>query len=161
MNETKIQYALYHYLLRRGHKIIVPNVSWSYLAWEADIVSITKANYMNEFEVKTSKSDFERDFAKRKHSQFRNPRMARRIPNYFWYVAPIKAFPLCVPDYAGLIEVTKSRSGLSLEQIKKPKLIHKNKMVQDGIDAILKTIMFKYWNLSGELIRNNVQYGLF
>ena len=59
LDETKIQYHLYQDLIAKGHEIVVPNVSWSWLLWEADLISITKAGYMNEYEIKISKQDFE------------------------------------------------------------------------------------------------------
>ena len=161
--EQQIQNALYHELLHRGHKIIVPNVSWSYLNWEADLISITKADYLNEFEIKISKADFEKDFTKRKHYWFKKPSgiKSHRMPNYFWYVAPIKAIPICIPDYAGLIEVIQNRHYIVLDQVKKPVVLHKKKIPVKDIMAILRTIMFKYWNLSHNLERLDVQRQLF
>ena len=154
LSEQHIQYALYQELLRRGHKIIVPNVSWSYFSWEADLISITKANYLNEFEIKISLSDFQKDFLKSKHRVLKNPLGRYRIPNYFWYVAPIKAIPLCIPDYAGLIEVVQQDYRIILNQIKKPKQLHTKSMLERDVMTILRTIMFKYWNMCSNRLNN-------
>ena len=167
LDETKIQYLLYQELIARGHEIIVPNVSWSWLYWEADIISITKAGYMNEYEIKISKQDFKADFKKRKHNSFKRCsfREGARVPNRFWYVAPIKAIPICVPDYAGIMLVYEMERGkfkdLRLQIIKQAPLIHKNKVGQEGKNSILRSIMFKYWNLAQILNTNKIQRELF
>lgn len=104
LDEARIQYSMWLNLVNRGHEIVIPNVSWSYLLWEADLVSVTKARYLYEFEIKISHADFKADFTKRKHWHFKdcvrvkkpNPYGKRklRIPNYFTYVAPVNAIPL-------------------------------------------------------------------
>jgi len=149
LDEARIQFSLYSELLARGHEIILPNVSWSWLNWEADLISITKARYLNEFEIKISLSDFKKDFDKRKHNYFRHSN-SHRMPNYFWYVAPIEAIPICIPDYAGLIEIWEGeRDGrIWLKEIKRPTKIHGRKLESLDVYSMLRTIMFKYWNLA-------------
>ena len=144
MDEGTIQYAMWAKLLGRGHKVVLPNVSWSWLYWEADLISVTQADYWHEYEIKCTKSDFLRDFEKPKHRQFSHAmRYPARIPNYFWYVAPIKAVPLCIPDYAGLILVTElpdkipyesaaTWPALDIEYIKYAKLLHHGKLCTEG-----------------------------
>ncbi|MBQ6097895.1 MAG: hypothetical protein IJK99_09130 [Bacteroidales bacterium] len=59
-----IEYALCRYYDIRKH-IIVPNVSWGFFReHEADLVVITKANYLIEIEIKRSWRDFLKDFRK-------------------------------------------------------------------------------------------------
>ena len=168
MDEAKIQLALYRELLSRGHEIITPNVSWSWLNWEADIISFTRAHYMYEFEIKISKADFLNDFTKRKHGRMKIASTIPmhhnfRMPNYFSYVAPESAMPLCIPDHAGLIEVYVSEryKKISLIEIKKPPLLHKNKPDTKAIFSILRTMMFKYWNLAENLNVIKIQKELF
>ena len=164
LNETTIQYRMYAELIGRGHKAVMPNVSWSWLYWEADLISVTKADYWHEYEIKSTKSDFLRDFEKPKHRQFRHAmRYPARVPNYFWYVAPIKAIPLCIPDYAGLIVVAESVAnpqvwpGIGVEYVKKPALLHRSKLITEGYEAMLRSVMFKYWEMvkiNAEIRRN-------
>ena len=162
MDEATIQYAMYAELIGRGHRAVMPNVSWSWLYWEADLISVTKADYWHEYEIKCSKSDFLRDFEKPKHRMF-SQRMtgSGRIPNYFWYVAPIKAIPLCIPDYAGLILATDvdDKYGLrtEVEYVKKPALLHCSKLITEGYTSMLRSVMFKYWDMvkiNAEIRRN-------
>ena len=106
MNESIVQQALARYLLtKKAHKPVVPNIK-SIFAWECDLLSITQAGLLHEWEIKLSKSDFKRDKVKvAKHK-----RLASRkgwIPSYFWYVT-YKLDGLDIPDYAGWIEFANS-----------------------------------------------------
>ena len=162
IDETRIQFALSTELLSRGHQYVMPNISWSWLYWEADLISFTKAGYMNEFEIKISHADFVKDFSKRKHQHLRRGG-GIRTPNYFWYVAPLKAIPVCIPDYAGLILVGENgryKNQLGLKFIKKPKLLHKVKVPDKGVFAMLRAMMFKYWDLAKTLDRYKLQRDL-
>lgn len=65
--------------LRRN--IVVPNVSWGLLEYEADFVSLSKSGYLTEVEIKRSWEDFRKDF-KKKHLHD-DPRIS-----YFYYCVP-------------------------------------------------------------------------
>lgn len=159
-DEARIQYHLSRYVVSKNHEFVIPNVSWSWLYWEADLISVTRHWYCYEYEIKITRQDFEKDFGKRKHLHLRNPRDTNKIPNYFSYVAPIEAIPLCIPDYAGLIEVRQSGrygQGMVFEEIRKPMLLHRTIQSKTGLIRMLRTIMFKYWNLAQTLEENKVQ----
>lgn len=60
---SSIQKALYFHASNKSHEYICPNkflLKW----WECDLVSITKAGYLHEFEIKMSRADFLNDFKK-------------------------------------------------------------------------------------------------
>lgn len=89
-------------LIHSPNDKIFPN---TYLnGFEADIFHVTKAEYLYEYEVKVSRSDFFADFRKKnKVELIKNGKRA----NYFTYIVPeglIKKEE--APEYAGLIEVT-------------------------------------------------------
>jgi len=44
--------------------IAIPNLSWSLLPYEADLVIMNKTGYVTEFEIKRSFEDFKKDFKK-------------------------------------------------------------------------------------------------
>lgn len=169
LDEARIQRALFYRLTDKGHEIVVPNVSHSWLYWEADVISFTKAGLMHEFEIKVSRQDFRNDFTKRKHADMKRilsngGKHCARIPNYFSYVAPEKAIPLCVPDYAGIIAVYEAGQygdRIRLSQVRKPVQIHKQKPPEQAARKILRTLMYKYWTLSDTLERNKIQRQLF
>ncbi len=164
MDEGTIQFRMWAELLSRGYKAVMPNVSWSWLHWEADLISVTQADYWHEYEIKCTKSDFVKDFEKFKHRHLKRAlTYFDRIPNYFWYVAPIKAIPLCIPDYAGLIVVAeddtvKTWPAMGVEYVKKAKMLHDQKLCTEGYTSMLRSVMFKYWDMvkiNAEIRRNN------
>ncbi len=61
--------------------VVVPNVSWGLLNYEADFVSMSKSGYLTEVEIKRSWQDFKADFQK-KHLH-NDPRVS-----YFFYCVP-------------------------------------------------------------------------
>jgi len=61
-SERRIQEQLYRYLLRKSHHEMAPNISL--YEWESDMVSLTKAGYVHEYEIKISRSDFKADAQK-------------------------------------------------------------------------------------------------
>ena len=162
IDETRIQLALFKELISKGNYAVIPNVSWSWLYWEADLIGISKAFYMSEYEIKITKQDFEADFKKRKHNTLKRENVRNaRIPNYFNYVAPLKAIPLCIPDYAGLLIVEADKYGLKISDVKKAPLLHKSKLGTEGVQAMFRSLMFKYWNLAQTLDTYKIQKHLF
>ena len=84
-------------------------------SWESDSLSVTKAGYVYECEIKISRSDFFNDKKKeRKHQILEGTYALNKYektyplrPNYFYYVVPeglVK--PEEVPTFAGLIFIT-------------------------------------------------------
>ena len=70
-----------HFNKRRN--IVVPNVSWGLLSYEADFVSLSKSGYLTEVEIKRSWEDFQKDF-KKKHTH-NDMKVA-----YFFFCVPKK-----------------------------------------------------------------------
>ena len=78
----EIQQALHDsWLFNQRSDIMVPNVSWGLLPYEADFVDINKSGYLTEIEIKRSFEDFKKDFTK-KHSHD-----DERV-YYFYYCVP-------------------------------------------------------------------------
>lgn len=63
--------------------LIVPNVSWGLLPYEADLLCVRKSGLCVEFEIKRSFEDFKKDFTK---DHFHDA----EIIAYFYYVVPEK-----------------------------------------------------------------------
>ena len=61
--------------------IIIPNLSWGMLNYEADLVIINKSHYMTEVEIKRSFSDLKADFKK---AEMHNDERVREL----WYALP-------------------------------------------------------------------------
>lgn len=99
------------------------NVKYLFSDWEIDVLSINKNDYLTEYEVKVSRSDFKADFKKKKW-QWYEKRIETMISNYFYYTCPEgMILENEIPDFAGLIYATSE----GLEFIKKAPLLHKKK----------------------------------
>ena len=96
--------------------------------------------------------DFKADFKKSKHNKLKNN--TYNGIDRFYYVAPLKAIPLCIPDHAGLIEVYEGINRLELHTVKMAPKLNGKKITEyrkDPKDKIIKSIMWKYWKLSNKL----------
>ena len=99
------------------------NVKYLFSDWEIDVLSMNKNNYLTEYEVKISRSDFKADAKKRKW-QWYEKRIETMISNYFYYTCPEGLILQTeIPEFAGLIYATNE----GLKVIKKAPLLHKKK----------------------------------
>lgn len=94
--------------------------------WESDYLALTKSGYWYEVEVKISRSDFKADFKKEKKHKHLNSKGEFSCPNYYYYAVPEGLISVDeIPDYAGLIYITKN-GYISIQ--KGAPTIHKNKL---------------------------------
>ncbi len=119
LNTLDMEIALMNHVGIRQN-IVVPNVSWSFLSYEADLVILTKSNYATEIEIKISKSDLKKD--KEKNHNHNNEHF-----KYLYFAVPkdLVEFALTeIPDRAGLYEVykTSNENRYWVTQIRPPKL---------------------------------------
>ena len=169
VSESVLQKELYLHLAAKVHHWILPNSC--VLGWESDMVSVTAAGLMHEFEIKISRADFMADGKKKKHENlshyFKNKGMAeieipyvfggREIPglsrtlafpaNYFWYCTPKGMLNESdIPEYAGLIERGKSDRGfVVIEVIKKAPRIHQRKVLDKMYQQMGRSLTARYW----------------
>lgn len=175
MTEYEAQNFLYHYANIKAHTGIATNI---YLyAWESDIVSVTKAGYVYEYEIKLSMADFKKDFDKKEKHQtlkngwrdlkefelgwlnnqyFNNNEMFRqRLTSDKKLICsrPNYFFYAC-PD--GLIKESETPNYAGLlylndryydNIIKKMPLLHRDKITEKQKEHIINSFQFKYWNL--------------
>ena len=164
-DEYTAQNMIYRIAVIKQHECIIPNVF--VYSWESDVISITKAGYVHEFEVKLTRADFKKDSEKKnKHevlrrgyrnhkSSYDTYKIRQGIfkgdgmsvyeprPNYFWYVCPDGLIaPADVPAYAGLIYLNGSYYNCFE---KKAPLLHKDKVSEKIKDHIINAYRYKYW----------------
>jgi hypothetical protein len=149
-----ISASLVMYLYEKQHSPITTKFTGMGLE-ECDVISVSKSDYVYEWEIKISRQDFKRDFIKEKHNFIINEKFTYtrkgetlwRSPNYFNFVVPKNLITLdeC-PSYAGLIFMNDD---FTFEQVKKPPLLHKTKADDKFIRALAH-------NLSCKLIFNKV-----
>ncbi len=83
--------------------LVIPNLSHSFFAHECDVVSVSQAGYMTEYEIKTSLADLRREWGKQRwkwHRYYRdNPNPNRFTRDGFSDL--IRQYIICVPDAIG------------------------------------------------------------
>ena len=144
MNESLIQNIVYRWANRKGHQSIIPNI-YVY-SWESDMISITKAGYLHEYEIKITKSDFKADMKKQKKHQILEKGLTANRPNYFWYVCPdciIKYED--IPAYAGVIYIGENY--IRWNKRRKAPLLHKEKVREYILQKMINSFTAKYWLL--------------
>jgi hypothetical protein len=110
---TKIAEAVVAGMFPIPRHLCVPNVSWSLLPYEADLLAMTSSGYLIEVEIKISLSDLKRDTVKTKW----NCRAFDQLVSRFYYAMPASLWskngvPECVREGAGVISVERDRNGV-------------------------------------------------
>lgn len=150
-----IESALCMYLYEKSHSPITTRFTGMGLS-ECDVISISKSDYIYEYEIKISRSDYKRDFIKEKHTHIINEKFTRvrkgdleyLLPNYFTFVTPLDLIRVDeIPDYAGLIYIDDD---LNFIVVKKPNLLHNTK----ANDKFIRKVAH---NLSCKLIFNKIK----
>lgn len=159
MTEKQIQDILESDLSGKGHLAVLPNCFVFGNGNESDLVSITRTQYIWEYEIKVSRSDFYADKQKRRHKLYSDPEhyhwdnKSHKKPNRFYYVTP-KGLMLedskAIPAYAGLIEVelvTYPDETIYLANVvKTAPLLHKEKIPFDVLLKVGRMLSYRYWD---------------
>lgn len=132
---------------------LIPNAyakNWA----ECDILCIRPSGFVDEIEIKVSRSDFKADFNKtvwmsgegdvNKHLLLQQ----QRSPiNYFWFMMPENLMALDeIPEYAGVLYAMIRRDQLFLKTARQPKRLHKNKCDLDFRYHASRKIQYRYWD---------------
>lgn len=131
----------------RRQLAVVPNVSWSMLPWEADLLVLSRAGYLTEVEIKISLSDWKADFTKNKHRADIGWRESQMIKQ-FYYAAPkalaARHAELSLPDGAGVVSVDDS--GISVLKRAESRAGHR-KLTDAEQSRLLRLAAIKAWGL--------------
>jgi hypothetical protein len=132
-----IEAGLVMNLYQKGHSPISTHATIQGLQ-ECDVISISKSDFIYEYEVKISRSDFKADFKKPKHNLITEKKFMietfYKVPNYFYFVVPENLVTIEeVPEYAGLMYLTENGD---FNVIKKAPIIHKTKASNEFIRAL-------------------------
>lgn len=140
MNEKQIQTLLMRKMLVvRKHVAAVPN-STRLLQYEVDLLTVTKAGLVHEFEIKRTMSDYRADFKnKSKHYFFVNSITRHNCPNYFWFVTLFNIDP---PKYAGWIKI-KVGEKYPVKYKKEAPRLHGKKWDGDKVARIARLLSFR------------------
>ncbi len=147
--ELSMQRRLAHDLMARGHQAVVPNVQLA--SWEADLVSVTQAGYLHEWEIKVTRSDYLDDFRrkKRKHRVLSSPGHLRSAyyPSRLWYVVPVGLIgPEEVPEYAGLVCINGGAYVRCAEVLREAPQLHNHPITERQWRWLTRISTYKLWN---------------
>ena len=144
MTETTIQNKLYTWCTNKRHPVTIDNCGACTIG-KADLLSVTRAHMVHEFEIKCSVADFEREFETKDTKHKRLGRADNRLmslPNYFWFVTPVGLLEVDdVPDYAGFMTV--DINGCSVE--KDAPRIHTDNLSDKDRRYIERGLTYRYW----------------
>lgn len=150
-----IESGLVMNLYQKGHSPISTHASICGLA-ECDVISVSKSDFIYEYEVKISRGDFKKDFSKPKHTLITEGKFITErfkgeekeiwylVPNYFYFVVPENLVTISeIPSYAGLIYVHTKNDILYYTIVKKAPIIHKTKASPNFIRAMAHQLSCK------------------
>ena len=141
--------------------IIVPNVSWGLLPYEADLIQVKKSNLVVEYEIKRSFEDFKKDFTKY-HTH------DAQLIAYFYYVIPeklidkVKAFliehygssenspaVLYYDENGGIHTMTDENH----KEFGNPKRKNYVKITESEKATLGRLVSIRYWNTQNEICK--------
>lgn len=153
LTERKIVKAL-NSLYFTGTQVNANNI-YLYANYESDFIRVTNSGYITEFEVKLSVADFKNDLKKKGYHGLSKLEYIRQgyAANSFCYVMPKEiADKVEIPEWAGLITAhiysgNESRfSGVICDIVKNFKKIHTQKISQQQLFIIYRSLTARYWN---------------
>lgn len=114
--------------------------------FEGDVMMVAKSGFVTEYEVKTSRADFKKDFSKiAKHKHLLKPSLKLRrkyplTPNYFYYVCIDGLIAKSeIPAYAGLIHIVDGEPKI----IVRAKRLHSMKLTPELKDRLGRTLSLR------------------
>lgn len=159
-----LQLAFYKHTVQR-YEIVAPNIHLDWQFNEMDILGLRRSGYVDEVEIKLTRSDFLADFKKKVkvkdgkieivpghfHTNFVDTPKHDAVKqglahcNYFSFLMPESLADKCeIPEYAGLY-IYKERSNWIVE-VKKAPLLHKRKISEQLKYEIGRKMAYRYWN---------------
>lgn len=160
LTEHRAICAIWH---RYGPKsdIMVPRytpLGW----WECDVWRLTKAGYVDEYEIKLTASDFRADAKKDRRGMTYNQETRKwerqeankhqllvgdtHGPNRFWFVLPAELV-VDVPAWAGVLRLHQHGRWTHITEERRAPKRHNRKWTGDRAQ-ILKTFYWRFWNHS-------------
>lgn len=145
MTERAIQNQLYQWCTDKRHPVTIDNCGACTIG-KADLISVTKARLVHEFEIKCTVADYEREFETKDTKHKRLDRADNRLmslPNYFWFATPPDLLePDAIPNYAGLMVITPDDC---CEEKTAPR-IHTDNLSDKDRRYIERGLTHRYWN---------------
>ncbi len=155
--EASAQTEIAYFCRCRQHKLIIPNFG-AFPYFENDLVSITNSDFAHVFEIKTSRSDFLKEFGNGRAKRNKLDRLcyyrrkSTECANYFWLVCPkniIKSEDE-IPEWAGIIwlhEVSKVDGHWKDYRIgREAPRLHRTKTSDKTLKSIARGLSIRFWD---------------
>lgn len=161
--DTKLSIDQIHLALRNSGMwnkradIMIPNLYWGMLDYEADFVVISKSGYMTEVEIKRSLADFKADFNK---SHTHNAEQVY----YFYYCVPEKIYDKAIEflrhhytentnaDYPAVLYYTEDGQIINPGFGSRYQRGRHRKLFLEEILQVARLGQLRYWNLLEKII---------
>lgn len=151
MNEREVQTLLIRRALVSKQHVAAIGNSRSLLFGESDLISVTKAGLVHEFEVKCSRADYLAEFRNKKAKHLLlDHGGGSYVPNYYWFVT--HGFEIEPPEYAGWLQVLDSDDYHYLRLVKDAPRLHRGKWDSKKVARIARLLSFR---LLGEYEEKN------
>jgi len=139
-------------MVNKAQNKIIPNVFLGH--WECDLLEITKSDYLYEYEVKITRSDFKADAEKEKR-YFKKENIKKhdhivqgKRTNYFYYIVPMNMIAVSeVPEFAGLIYCENYNGYFSFNIVKSAPKLHSIKATAEQKYKILESCYYRFHSL--------------
>lgn len=148
MTESKAQFQIYDdHCEPKNHRLVTPNTKALGNPGEADLVSVTQADFTHEFEIKCDPADYRREFETKETKHWVLEEHDNHHPdydpgsNYFWFACSFE--PEDVPEYAGLMRV--SENGVLV--LKEAPRLHSEKISDRALRYLERGLMYRFWDL--------------
>lgn len=145
ISERTIQAVIMRWVMEtKSHVYVLPN-SNGFFQWEADLLSVTRAGLVHEYEIKLNRADYRRDGIKEwKHRMLTSFPSGYAGPAYFWYVT--HGFDIEPPEHAGWMRVEQGVDGWVIDVCREaPKL--RNWKIDDWHQlALARALSFRITN---------------
>lgn len=169
--EETIQIALEDYCWQYSHPIRLPNSN--VLGWESDMIGVTKAGIMHEYEIKLTLADFKADMKKERHQHIERFRRGEKFyekkypwgtykcdvllpANYFWYVVPKElASKIILPEYAGLLVIQTGRA--IIKETPAPRM-HREKITEKQLWQMVGSACRRFWSARRILTKHGIPF---
>jgi hypothetical protein len=163
LNELKCLAALGSYFDYRQNRIF-PNVLM--YDWEADLVSISKSDFLTEIEVKVTTADWKADIKKDKWKSRYWPNVSRfyyAVPqdllphevqgeeHNWWDAKPHMqpkinyTIPGFVPAWAGVLVLTEAKGKIHVHELREAKRLGKLKIGPNVMQKLYNSTYYRYW----------------
>lgn len=167
-----MQKAFYRHTFQR-YELVAPNIFIDFQFNEMDIFGLRRSGYVDEVEIKLSRTDFLADFRKMvrvkslyrciyengyTHSGYyykpKHDALTEGLPhcNYFSFFMPKELVSECkLPNHAGLYTYYIDNAGTGkVRELKKAPRLHKRKISEHIKYEVGRKMAFRYWNKINE-----------